>query len=133
MDEIHPRTETRGVHLSTHKSAVDRETLATPATAIGAVAFGALALGATAMGALAIGRLAVGAFAVKRGRRQAAWSYRQAYAEVSRIADFVSFEPDIVSVQIDGMQIDLEPGQTVIPHGPDRELTVAKVLPRKEP
>jgi uncharacterized protein (DUF427 family) len=65
--------------------------------------------------------------------RQAAWSYRQAYAEVSRISDFVSFEPDIVSVQIDGMQIHLEPGQTVIPHGPDRELTVAEALPRKEP
>jgi uncharacterized protein (DUF427 family) len=29
--------------------------------------------------------------------------------------------------------VDLEPGQTVIPHGPDRELTVAEALPRKEP
>jgi hypothetical protein len=56
-----------------------------------------------------------------------------AYAEVGRISDLVSFEPDIVSVQIDGMQIRLEPGQTVIPHGPDRELTVAEALPRKEP
>jgi uncharacterized protein (DUF427 family) len=64
---------------------------------------------------------------------QAAWSYRQAYAEVGRISDFVSFEPDTVSVQIDGMQLRLEPGQTVIPHGPDRELTVAEALPRKEP
>jgi uncharacterized protein (DUF427 family) len=65
--------------------------------------------------------------------RQAAWSYRQPYAEVGRISDFVSFEPDTVSVQIDGMPIRLEPGQTVIPHGPDRELTVAEVLPRNEP
>src|SRR5262249_21764556 len=65
--------------------------------------------------------------------RQAAWSYRQPYAEVGRITDFVSFEPDLVSVQIDGMQIHLEPGQTVIPHGPDRELTVAEALPRKQP
>jgi len=65
--------------------------------------------------------------------RQAAWSYRQAYTEVGRISDFVSFEPDIVCVQIDGTQIHLEPGQTVIPHGPDRELTVAEALPRKEP
>jgi uncharacterized protein (DUF427 family) len=65
--------------------------------------------------------------------RQAAWSYRQPYAEVSRISDFMSFEPDIVAVQIDGKEIHLEPGQTVIPHGPDRELTVAEALPRKEP
>jgi uncharacterized protein (DUF427 family) len=65
--------------------------------------------------------------------RQAAWSYRQASAEVSRISDFVSFEPDIVSVQIDGRQIHLEPGQTVIPHGPDRDLTVAEALPSKLP
>jgi uncharacterized protein (DUF427 family) len=65
--------------------------------------------------------------------RQAAWSYRQAYAEVGRISDFVSFEPDIVSVKIDGVQIHLEPGQTVIPHGPDRNLTVAEALPRKQP
>jgi len=65
--------------------------------------------------------------------RQAAWSYRQAYADVGRISDFVSFEPDIVSVQIDGVQIHLEPGQTVISHGPDRNLTVAEALPRDQP
>jgi ferredoxin-NADP reductase len=29
-------------------------------------------------------------------------------------------------VQLDGTQLRLEPGQTVIPHGPDRELTVAE-------
>jgi uncharacterized protein (DUF427 family) len=63
--------------------------------------------------------------------RQAAWSYRQPYAEVGRISDFVSFEPDIVAVQIDGTRIHLEPGQTVIPHGPDRNLTVAEALPDK--
>src|SRR5262249_28102760 len=42
--------------------------------------------------------------------RQAAWSYRQSYTEVGRISDFVSFEPDLVDVQIDGVQIHLEPG-----------------------
>ena len=63
--------------------------------------------------------------------RQAAWSYRQAYAEVGRISDFVSFEADIVCVQIDGVQIHLEPGQTVIQHGPDRELTVEEARPRQ--
>jgi uncharacterized protein (DUF427 family) len=60
----------------------------------------------------------------------AAWSYREAYSEVGRISDLISFEPDIVSVQLDGKQLRLEPGQTVIPHGPDRELTVDEVLPR---
>ena len=60
----------------------------------------------------------------------AAWSYREAYAEVGRISNLVSFEPDIVSVQIDGRQLRLEPGQTVVPHGPDRELTVAEAHAR---
>ena len=60
----------------------------------------------------------------------AAWSYREAYPEVGRISDLVSFEPDIVSVQLDGKQLLLEPGQTVVPHGPDRELTVAEASPR---
>jgi uncharacterized protein (DUF427 family) len=58
--------------------------------------------------------------------RLGAWSYREPFSEVDRISDLVSFEPDIVSVQIDGTQLRLEPGQTVIPHGPDRELTVAE-------
>jgi uncharacterized protein (DUF427 family) len=65
--------------------------------------------------------------------RLAAWSYNDAYLEVGRIADHVSFEPDMVSVEIDGVQLRLEPGQTVIPHGPDRELTVAEALPRRQP
>jgi uncharacterized protein (DUF427 family) len=56
--------------------------------------------------------------------RRAAWSYREAYPEVGRISDFLSFEPDMVSVQLDGTQLRLEPGQAVIPHGPDRDLTV---------
>jgi len=64
---------------------------------------------------------------------QAAWSYRHAYPEVCRISDFVSFEPDIVTVQIDGRPIHLEPGQTVIPHGPDRNLTVGEAVRREEP
>ena len=59
----------------------------------------------------------------------AVWSYPKAYPEVRRISNFLSFEPDIVSVQVDGKQLRLEPGQTVIPHGPDRELTIAEVLP----
>jgi uncharacterized protein (DUF427 family) len=60
--------------------------------------------------------------------RLAAWSYRDAYSEVSRISDLVSFEPEIVSVQLDGVQLRLEPGQTVIPHGPDRDLDVREAF-----
>ena len=62
----------------------------------------------------------------------AVWSYPEAYPEVDRISNFLSFEPDIVSVQLDGKQLHLEPGQTVVPHGPDRELTVAEVLLRRK-
>lgn len=62
--------------------------------------------------------------------RLGAWCYRQAYPEVGRISDFISFEPDIVSVHLDGVRLQLEPGQAVIPHGPDRELTVAEAAPR---
>lgn len=56
--------------------------------------------------------------------RLAAWSYREAYAEVGRINDLVSFEPDIVSVHLDAVPLHLASGQTVIPHGPDRDLDV---------
>lgn len=62
--------------------------------------------------------------------RLAAWSYRAPFSEVARISNLMSFEPDIVSVHLDGTQLHLEPGQTVIPHGPDRELTVAETRPR---
>ncbi|XUJ32070.1 DUF427 domain-containing protein [Bradyrhizobium japonicum] len=61
--------------------------------------------------------------------RQAAWSYPDAYPEVRRISDFVSFEPDIVTVHLDGTQLRLEPGQLVVPHGPDRNLDIAEVVP----
>jgi uncharacterized protein (DUF427 family) len=51
----------------------------------------------------------------------AAWSYREAYPEVGRVNDLLSFEPDVVPVHLDGVQLHLAPGQTVIPHGPDRD------------
>jgi uncharacterized protein (DUF427 family) len=66
------------------------------------------------------------------GARFAAWSYTEAYPEVGRISNLVSFEPDIVSVYLGDTQLRLEPGQTVIPHGPDLELTVAEVLPARK-
>ena len=66
--------------------------------------------------------------------RRAAWSYRESYREVDRISDLVSFEPDLVSIHLDGKQLRLEPGQSVIPHGADRNLTVDEGIPRgKEP
>jgi uncharacterized protein (DUF427 family) len=63
--------------------------------------------------------------------RVGAWSYREPFSEVGRISGLVSFEPDIVSVQLDGALLRLEPGQTVIPHGPDRELTVVEAQARQ--
>jgi uncharacterized protein (DUF427 family) len=63
--------------------------------------------------------------------RLAAWSYRAAYPEVGRISGLVSFEPDVVSVQLDGKPLRLEAGQAVVPHGPDRELTPAEASARQ--
>jgi uncharacterized protein (DUF427 family) len=60
--------------------------------------------------------------------RLAAWTYPEAYPEVGRIANLVSFEPDKVSVYLDDAQLHLEPGQEVVPHGPDRNLTVEEAL-----
>ncbi|HEX2662188.1 MAG TPA: DUF427 domain-containing protein [Candidatus Acidoferrum sp.] len=42
--------------------------------------------------------------------RRAACSYREAYPEVGRISGLVSFEPDVVLVQLDDIQLRLEPG-----------------------
>jgi uncharacterized protein (DUF427 family) len=59
--------------------------------------------------------------------RRAAWSYREAYTEVARVSGLISFEPDKIRVELDGEQLHLEPGQTVIPHGVDRDLTLHEV------
>jgi len=61
------------------------------------------------------------------GRARAAWSYEEAWPEVDRISNFVSFEPDKVDVYLDGMRLALEPGQTVVPHGIDRGFDVDEV------
>jgi uncharacterized protein (DUF427 family) len=53
---------------------------------------------------------------------RAAWSYPDAWQEVDRVAGLVSFEPDKVDVFLDGRKLALEPGQTVVPHGVDRDL-----------
>ena len=59
--------------------------------------------------------------------RRAAWSYRDPYGEVDRISDLISFEPDKVTVVIDGILQHLAPGQHVISHGPDRNLDLDEV------
>ena len=64
---------------------------------------------------------------------RAAWSYREAYTEVARVSDLVSFEPDKVTVELDDRRLHLEPGQTVIPHGVDRELTLHELTGEGQP
>jgi len=60
--------------------------------------------------------------------KRAAWSYVNAWTEVRRVSNLVSFEPDKIDVYLDGKQLQLEPGQTVIPHGVDRGLDTDEVL-----
>jgi uncharacterized protein (DUF427 family) len=59
--------------------------------------------------------------------RNAAWSYRAPFEEVTRIADLVSFYPKKVTVTIDGERLEEPPGQNVIAHGPDRNLRVDEI------
>jgi uncharacterized protein (DUF427 family) len=59
--------------------------------------------------------------------RNAAWSYRAPFDEVARIADLVSFEADRVTITIDDEKLEPVPGQTVLPHGPDRNLSVDEI------
>ena len=62
------------------------------------------------------------------GAKQAAWYYPEAYDEVHRVGDWVSFEPDKVEVYLDGERLHVEPGQQVSPHGVDRGLDATEVL-----
>ncbi len=66
-------------------------------------------------------------------RKRAAWSYLDAWTEVCRVSNLVSFEPDKIDVYLDGTQLRLEPGQTVIPHGVDRGLDTDEVLGKHQP
>ena len=65
--------------------------------------------------------------------RRAVWSYENAWPEVGRISGLLSFEPDKVVVELDGTRLRLEPGQSVVPHGPDRDLTTEEIAPGKQP
>jgi uncharacterized protein (DUF427 family) len=64
---------------------------------------------------------------------KAAWSYEDAWPEVRRVCGLVSFEPDQTEVHLDGIRLRPEPGQTVIPHGIDRNLTLAEAAPGRQP
>jgi uncharacterized protein (DUF427 family) len=59
--------------------------------------------------------------------RNAAWSYRAPFKEVERIADFISFYPEKLTITIDGERLEPVPGQAVAPHGPDRNLSVDEI------
>ena len=61
---------------------------------------------------------------------RAAWSYEDAWTEVRRVSGLISFEPDKVEVHLDGSRLRLEPGQSVLPHGIDRELTPDEIASR---
>ncbi|KQY07919.1 hypothetical protein ASD37_08040 [Mycobacterium sp. Root135] len=63
-------------------------------------------------------------------RPRAAWSYPNAWTEVQRVSNFVSFEPDKVDVFLDGVKLNPEPGQTVIAHGVDRGLDADEIRAR---
>ena len=60
------------------------------------------------------------------GSRNAAWSYRAPLSDMAMIGDLVSFEPDRVAVTLDGQHLELEPGQSVTPHGVDRNLDIGE-------
>jgi uncharacterized protein (DUF427 family) len=61
-------------------------------------------------------------------RKRAAWCYIKAWPEVGRVSNLVSFEPDKIDVYLDGKQLHLEPGQTVVSHGIDRGLDPDEIL-----
>jgi uncharacterized protein (DUF427 family) len=62
--------------------------------------------------------------------KRAAWSYLQAWPEVARVSNLVSFEPDKIEVFLDNKKLVLEPGQSVVEHGIDRGLDPDEILER---
>jgi uncharacterized protein (DUF427 family) len=60
------------------------------------------------------------------GVHSAAWSYAAPLDDMAPIGNLVSFEPDRVEVSLDGERLELEPGQTVVSHGIDRNLDIGE-------
>jgi len=63
------------------------------------------------------------------GLKGAVWGYEDAWPEVGRISGMLSFEPDKVEVRLDGTRLQPEPGQAVIAHGADRDLSTDEIAP----
>jgi uncharacterized protein (DUF427 family) len=61
-------------------------------------------------------------------RKRAAWSYPEAWPEVARVRNLISFEPGKIDVWLDDQRLHLEPGQSVVPHGIDRGLDPDELL-----
>lgn len=66
-------------------------------------------------------------------RKRAAWSYLQAWPEVARVSNLVSFEPDEIDVFLDDKKLTLAPGQAVKEHGIDPRLDPDEMLKRDGP
>ncbi|WP_326835848.1 DUF427 domain-containing protein [Amycolatopsis rhabdoformis] len=64
--------------------------------------------------------------------RLAAWTYEEPWPEVRRVGGLMSFEADKVEVRLDGVRLHLEPGQSVVPHGIDRDLSLDEVAPARQ-
>ena len=62
--------------------------------------------------------------------RRAVSSYTDTWAEIRCVCGLVSFEPDKVEMHLDGARLRLEPGQNVISHGLDHELTPDEIASR---
>jgi uncharacterized protein (DUF427 family) len=60
------------------------------------------------------------------GVEHAAWSYRAPLDDMAAIGDLVSFEPDRVEITLDGERLHAEPGQNVVSHGIDRDLSIGE-------
>jgi uncharacterized protein (DUF427 family) len=56
--------------------------------------------------------------------RNVAWSYRAPFEDMAAIGEMVSFEPDRVEITLDGERLEPAPGQTVVSHGIDRDLSI---------
>ncbi|WP_193044259.1 DUF427 domain-containing protein [Mycolicibacterium baixiangningiae] len=63
-------------------------------------------------------------------RTRAAWSYVDAWPEVAKVRNLVSFEADKLEIHLDGNRMHPEPGQAVVAHGVDRGLDPGEILHR---
>jgi uncharacterized protein (DUF427 family) len=61
-------------------------------------------------------------------RKRAAWSYVDAWPEVAKVRNLVSFEADKLEIYLDGNRMHPEPGQAVVAHGVDRGLDPDEIL-----